>query len=249
MRPLFNGTNWASFKFSVTIDLHDEGVFEVATGATPRPQENGIEAQAWDRSNWRALKIMDEHFTDTIRHLILHLDTASAVWTALTDMFESRSATNKFLVEQKFFSFKYNEKKPVIENLAVLYSLISECRAVDVNIEKAGVLAKLLYSLPDRYKTLIYSFENIPKEKQTLDKLIDFLFQKETIDYRHNQLLGQENQQLTATEQPEVQPAHYVERNGHAENNFQRRQGPNCDQSFGNDQRNGNRFSGRRKRL
>ena len=43
-RPLFNGTNWTSFKFSVTIDLHDEDVFNVATGVTERPQGNAAPA-------------------------------------------------------------------------------------------------------------------------------------------------------------------------------------------------------------
>ena len=67
-RKLFDGTDWSNFKFSVTVQFHHEKLYDVVSGATPRPAAaDAVAADAWDTKNYCALTIIDQSVTDSVR--------------------------------------------------------------------------------------------------------------------------------------------------------------------------------------
>lgn len=240
-RPLFNGKNWTVFKHHVLAELRDEEVFNVATGVTPQPAGEGQEVIAWDRLNNRAIRIFNDYLSDEVCILIQHHETAAAIWTALTDMYEIRNESNMHAVQQRFFDFKYNATQPARENAARLNSLVADCRSVGVNISDASVITKLLHTLPESYEALIWSFRTLPEPERTIAKLSGFLVDKDELDKsrKNDQRHEREEKPHVAAEKQEVQPAlaHRVRSNqSHAQqrpNQNQQGRPPHQNNNFG----------------
>lgn len=225
-RPLFDGTNWTNFKFAVTIDLQDEEVFGVTSGATPRPAGEGANALAWDRKNWRALRILNDCINDGVRGLVKHCNTAPEVWTALLQMYENRNASNKHTVQQKFYTFTYNENQSARENVSRLNSLVADCQSVGIVLDREGIVTKLLYSLPKSCEALAYAFRVKPDAERTLESLTNLLVDRDMMNGLHPNPESEDRKQ--AADRKEVQPALVHRPNaqaGHAQSQ-QRQQRP-----------------------
>ena len=247
-RPLFDGTNWTSFKFSVRIDLRDEEVYNVTTGQTPRPAGEGADAIEWERKNNRALRILNDCFNESVRGLVKHLDTAAEVWTALVQMYETRNASNKHTIQQKFYNFSYNESQTARENVSRLNSLVADCLSVGIVLDREGIVTKMLFSLPKSCDALVYAFRGKPDADRTLEELANMLADKDMMDEAHARRTEPESRP-PAVERKEVQAALVHRTNaqaGHAQSQQrqQRQQRPNSNQS---DRPNNNNNFGRNR--
>lgn len=205
-RPLFNGTDWESFKFTAIIDLRDANAYEIATGVSLRPV--GLAArQAWDTAHNKGMKLINDSIGPSVRRLLYSQETLHGIWTKLLELYENRTPRNRFRVIQDCYSFKFDSTKSVQDNVAHLNGLVSACANAGEVIAQNQVLSILLTTLPQKYESIADAFDIVPQEQQDINTLTAMLLRKEAT-LKKNEPPADKSVDLPAAQQALVHRAH-----------------------------------------
>lgn len=94
------------------------------------------------------------NLSDSVLRQVIDQDTAYKMWTKLESLFATKDLPNKMFLREKFFTFKMDPSKTLVENLDEFKKIISEFKNLGDKLGDDNEAYVLLNSLPDYYKDL-----------------------------------------------------------------------------------------------
>lgn len=241
MRPLFDGKQWPTFKFSATIDLRAENAYQIATGEEERPVA-AAQRRDWDTRHAKGLRILKDSISNDVCKMLIDRETLPEVWAKLLEVYENNTPRNRFKLIRSCLSFKYDASKSVQENISNLNLLISACNAINDPISDHQKMSILLSTLPKVFESIGDTFETLPVEQQTTDMLTSMLLRKEA-----SKAITDTNSTNESEERVEAVQALYNRTHGNRQNDrrngnpsFKRRFNGRCNNCHGHGHRASN---------
>ena len=169
---------------SVTLYSHD--AFEIVDGSVAKPTTPAplVTNPAPDDAAKNAHKASEEQYTKELKDFlrkhgiaqkfivtsmgkrtmmhILHCKTAKEIWGKLHGIYESRSETSVYLLQQKWFSFKKGSNDDISSYISKIEDLAYSLNALQEPISDCMLMTKILMTLPANY----YSFKELKEKLQ-----------------------------------------------------------------------------------
>lgn len=86
--------------------MKSKGLFEIVTGAIPKPEEGRSE---WEKRDAKAQEIIVTRIEEKPLTHILACDTSAQMWDKLMCIYEQKSQVSVHLMLQKFFGLDYGQ--------------------------------------------------------------------------------------------------------------------------------------------
>lgn len=163
--------NWNVWKFQVKVTLKGLGLYDVIDGSEVKPEEAGEEYGKWLKRDSKAQSIIVSRLSENVMIHILACDTAEQMWKKLLSVFEQKSTLSIHLIQERFFSLKY-EGEGIAVHIAKVQELDNQLKQLGQELNSQMLITKVLTSLPEEYKHFVSAWESVPEDKQTFDDLI-----------------------------------------------------------------------------
>ena len=105
------------------------------------------------------------NLSDNVLREVINEETTYGMWTKLDEIYKSKDLPNPAYVRERYFTFKVDDNKSLIENLGEFKKLSSDFKELGDKIDDENESFILLNSLPEAYKevkmTLKYGRQKI----------------------------------------------------------------------------------------
>lgn len=166
------------WKFQVTIFMHAQNVFNVATGVAERPA-SGEQADEFDKKDAIGKKILIMTIDRTLQTHIMHCDKASDMWKKMNKIFEREGDQRQCTLMQDFFDAKYQKGSTIMNHISKLENIFYKLKAADSTITESMLLNKILSTLPENLNHFKTAWDLAPSETKTLSNLVSRLLTEE----------------------------------------------------------------------
>lgn len=130
------------------------------------------EQKRWRRIDAKAKRAMLLTMENELKEHVIHLPTSSAMWNKLVGMFQHDNAHMKDKLMQDFFEFRFDESKPIIENISKIQACAQRLNALEVTVNDSMIISKILNGLPMRYANFQTAWESTASAERTLERLL-----------------------------------------------------------------------------
>lgn len=161
--PKLNGTNYADWKFAVTMVLRRAGCWAIANGTTAKPQRG--DTTSWEALDDDALTLIGLSVEASQYQYIQDAETSAAAWTALKKHYEKNSRANRISLKRQFYGYKHNPEKPIQVYINDIRGLARRLAAIGVKVEDTDVMDVLIMNLDQSWSNIAGTLS------QTLDDL------------------------------------------------------------------------------
>lgn len=182
----FDGTNFQAWKFQMRHILISYNVYDLVMGTRARPalpgdNDNAIVAEnKWVRDNSKAMSLIATTMEPSQMEYLLTCETAAEMWMKLSNIHEQKTASNKFLLAQKFHEYRMNPTDSVVQHVAKLQNMARQLSDIGENVSDVHVMSKILGSLPSKYNALRTAWDSVDPERQTINYLQERLIKEES---------------------------------------------------------------------
>ncbi|KAF2888330.1 hypothetical protein ILUMI_17843 [Ignelater luminosus] len=121
----------------------------------------------WKKKDYIAVELIVSRIDEGTLPLIINCDTVLEIWNKLLSVFEQKSKSSVYLMQQKFMNYSWDNSINVSMNIAKLEELKYKLNELGEKL----IITKILTSLPTDYGYFISAWENMPENKRTLDIL------------------------------------------------------------------------------
>ena len=150
------------------------------SGDTARPADlTNTEGKAWRRQDAKAKFLILSAMEQVQQGTVLVCETAKEMWDRLASIHAQKSATNKLLLTQRFHEYRMNSTDPVAQHIAKIQNMARELLDLGENIPDLVVQAKIISSLPSKYRNFRSAWNSVEPARQTLEYLQERLIQEE----------------------------------------------------------------------
>lgn len=176
----FDGTNFQAWKFQVKAILVANEIYKVVNGETAKPDDlTTADGKKWVKENAKGMYILSSAMLPAQLENYLTCETAKDMWDKMALIFEQKSATNKATLLQKFYTCQMSTSETVIQYVTKVLNMARGLRDLEETISDAGIIAKILGSLPEKYNAFVTSWDSVDIAKQTIDTLQERLIKEE----------------------------------------------------------------------
>lgn len=157
-----------------------QDIYDVVNGDRIMPVENATntaQRKAWTKDNARAMflisvaRVLTTNISD-------HLYECE-MWEKMSAIHEQKTASNKLLLLQKFHEYKMDPNDSVVQHVAKIQNMAQQLSDLDEGQTNLAIMAKILGSLPNKYRALITAWDSVAPAAQTIQSLQERLIKEE----------------------------------------------------------------------
>lgn len=177
----FDGTNFQLWKFQMISLLIAQDIYDVVNGDQIMPVENATNAaqrKAWTKDNARAMFLISVTIEYSQLTYLTTCTSAREMWKKMSAIHEQKTASNKLLLLQKFHEYKMDPNDSVV-HVAKIQNMTQQLSDLDEGQTNSAIMAKILGSLPNKYRALITAWDSVAPAAQTIQSLQERLIKEE----------------------------------------------------------------------
>ena len=176
----FNGNNFQHWKFQISNALIAHDLIGYIDGTTQRPQSlNDDAGKAWVKGNAKAMFLLYAAIEEEEMNNLLICVTAKEMWDCLSTVHEQKSESHKLLLSQRFHEHRMDTNESVVAHISKVQNLARQLLDIRENISDSQVMAKILASLPSKYRNFRTTWNSIEERRQTIEFLQARLIEEE----------------------------------------------------------------------
>lgn len=178
-------SQWPRWKFHVRVTLNASGLYEVVNGDNPKPllikEDAETDAQAqvrhnkdlleWKRLDGKAQRIIVNALGPQAMQLIMRFNTSSEMWNKLISVYEQKSETHVYMLQQRFFSAVMDPSDNIVGHISKLEDIAQQLKDQNEEISNTMIISKVLMTLPPCYSHFHSAWESTASENRTIDNL------------------------------------------------------------------------------
>lgn len=181
--PMFDGTNFPSWKFRMLIVLeeHDwkecveEEVEEVEALAIKAEDSEAVKKSKKEETEKRKKKDRKcksfniSRICDSQLEYVQDQPTPKAMWVALHKVFERKSIASRLHLKKKLLTMRHDSSTSLQEHFLLFDRVMREYKATGAMIDNSDVICHLLLTLGPKFATVVTALETMPEENLTLE--------------------------------------------------------------------------------
>lgn len=129
----------------------------VVQGIEGNPGSSGTggttEAKDWQKKDAKAMRILSGGLNDDNHSAIRDCETLIAMFTKIKSLYETKTETNKYLLNQALHALKFKDGQLVQSYCSDLAVLVQQLEAIGEKVGDASLVAKLINDLPSKFDT------------------------------------------------------------------------------------------------
>lgn len=172
-------TNYVSWKFKLDLLLKMKDLSEYVSGNIVKPEETSVGYGAWVKKDIEAQTIIGLNVDEKIALKISTCKSANEMITRLEGLYGKKSQKSTAMLQQQFFSYKYDESKSVAENCLLIDGLAQDLRSNGEEVKDSWIMSRILNSLPSKFDHFHAAWESVTEADKSLQNLRDRLQQEE----------------------------------------------------------------------
>ena len=138
------------------------------------------EHDSWIRADAKARAVIGLTLSDEHLEHVRDCETAAAMWSVITDLFQRKTLLNKLACRRRFYSAKMAASEKAMAFISRVRQLSADCKAMGVEIDDKDVAMTVLCGLPDKYEHLIVAIDAAANDDTlTMDFVKSRLLQEE----------------------------------------------------------------------
>lgn len=174
-------SNYVSWRFKLNLLLRMKGLMEIVSGENLRPEggNEGAVLIAWIKKDIEAQTIIGLNVDEKIALKITTCDTSAKMITRLEEIYGRKSQKTTAMLQQQFFSYKYNDSKTAVENCLSIDGLAQELRASGEEVKDSWIMSRILNCLPAKLDHFHADWESVAEIDKIFSNLRDRLQQED----------------------------------------------------------------------
>ena len=179
----FNGTNFAFWKFQLTLILEQHELCDIVFGKCKRPdplpagsdptqitaRENVI--KSWNKKDNSARCFIVSTIEEQAQRSLINCKNANEMWNRLKSQYEQTSEENKHYLLQKYYAYEYEEGNNITNHITTLETMATELSDVGMPLSEEQKVGRILMSLPKKFGHFHTSWQNVDSSKRTVQLL------------------------------------------------------------------------------
>ncbi|XP_074032153.1 uncharacterized protein [Leptinotarsa decemlineata] len=181
--PVFDGKDWAKWKFRLLLTLETKNCKEVLNNEIPEGTgSTAASIEQWKKSDVKARSIIVQGVSNAQLELIINEKTAADMLKKLNAIYEPSSTALKLLAKRKLLGLKMKQEDDPQDFITVFERHINELKNTGEIIEEEDQLNYLLLALPDSCSTIIDIIDALAPTQRT----VEYVKSKLLIDFKRN---------------------------------------------------------------
>ncbi|UYV81871.1 hypothetical protein LAZ67_20002749 [Cordylochernes scorpioides] len=178
----FNGDNFHLWKFQMKIILEAKDLLSITDGSEVKPEiEDIAKFSNWKKKDAKSKMLITTALEFKYLQQIVNCQTSAEMWKKLSTIYELKSETNKYLLQQRFFEYKMNPNDNIATHISKVETLAQQMKDLGEPISDVALITKIICSLPDKYKNFITAWDSVSSEEKTLENLTARLLKEESL--------------------------------------------------------------------
>ncbi|UYV74313.1 hypothetical protein LAZ67_11002983 [Cordylochernes scorpioides] len=178
----FNGDNFHLWKFQMKIILEAKDLLSITDGSEVKPEiEDIAKFSNWKKKYAKSKMLITTALEFKYLQQIVNCQTSAEMWKKLSTIYELKSETNKYLLQQRFFEYKMNPNDNIATHISKVETLAQQMKDLGEPISDVALITKIICSLPDKYKNFITAWDSVSSEEKTLENLTARLLKEESL--------------------------------------------------------------------
>lgn len=169
IEKLVDAESYAVWKFDVEIAVSAIGL-EKMLRLAERP--TNVTEDIWIRHDGRVKRIISSTIDKKAKLHIMKCTSAKEMFDKLASVYEKDTEQNKHKLLMEFYSYQYDKKLNMIDNIAVLENLAVRLSSLSHNIDDDMIIGKVMSILPQEYRYFSTAWQSTAKIEQTLANFI-----------------------------------------------------------------------------
>ena len=112
---------------------------------------------------------------------VLACITAKEMWDKLVMIHEQKSTTHKLLLTQRFHEYRMSPTDYVATHVAKVQNMAHQFLDLGENLTDLVIIAKILASLPSKFKSFRSAWNSVAPDRQTIEYLQERLLEEESM--------------------------------------------------------------------
>lgn len=169
--------NFISWRFKLNLALKYKDLYDIVTGAKPRPAGAVSEANvsAWLKKDVEAQTLIGLNVNSKIANKIANCRTAKDMIDKLTSLYGTKTDVTLETSRIKFFTFVYDENKSAVENCLEILELAEEVSTEKDPMRESWIMTRIMSVLPPKLAHFRTSWDNVTGATKNVDTLIERL--------------------------------------------------------------------------
>ncbi|UYV73992.1 hypothetical protein LAZ67_11001747 [Cordylochernes scorpioides] len=178
----FNGDNFHLWKFQMKIILEAKDLLSITDGSEVKPEiEDIAKFSNWKKKDAKSKMLITTALEFKYLQQIVNCQTSAEMWKKLSTIYELKSETNKYLLQQRFFEYKMNPNDNIATHISKVETLAQQMKDLGEPISDVALITMIICSLPDKYKNFITAWDSVSSEEKTLENLTARLLKEESL--------------------------------------------------------------------
>lgn len=159
----FDGTNFSSWKFRMTLILKEKDVFEVIEHIFNETIYNTeAKVREYKTKDVKARSLIVQCVTDGQLELLKNKESAYDMWKCLEEAFEKKGIAGQMFLRKKLLTMRYEEGESFDDFISEFDKTIRLLKEAGAELRDEDAICNLLMSLPKSYETIIAVLEGTP---------------------------------------------------------------------------------------
>lgn len=181
--PMFDGTNFPSWKFRMLTVLEEhelkecveEEVGEVEALIIKAEDSEAVKKKKKEDTEKRKKRdrkcksFIISRISDSQLEYVQDQPTPKAMWVALHKVFERKSIASRLHLKKKLLTLRHESGTSLQEHFLIFDRVVREYKATGAMIDDIDVVCHLLLTLGPRFATVVTALETMPEENLTLE--------------------------------------------------------------------------------
>ncbi|UYV65276.1 hypothetical protein LAZ67_3003777 [Cordylochernes scorpioides] len=128
----FNGDNFHLWKFQMKIILEAKDLLSITDGSEVKPEiEDIAKFSNWKKKDAKSKMLITTALEFKYLQQIVNCQTSAEMWKKLSTIYELKSETNKYLLQQRFFEYKMNPNDNIATHISKVETLAQQMKDLE----------------------------------------------------------------------------------------------------------------------
>lgn len=180
--PLFDGSNFASWKFRIQVVLEEHELLECIENEVEDVEELKVKQEDTDavrqakqklaekrqKKDRRCKSVLISRIHDSMLEYVQDKATPRAIWIALQKVFERRSIASRLHLKKKILTLRHGGGS-LQDHFLSFDRVVREYKGTGAAMEDIDIVCHLLLTLGPAYATVVTVLETMPENNLTLE--------------------------------------------------------------------------------
>ncbi|UYV63270.1 K02A2.6-like, partial [Cordylochernes scorpioides] len=157
-------------------------ILSITDGSEVKPEiEDIAKFSEWKKKDAKSKMLITTALEFKYLQQIVNCQTSAEMWKKLSTIYELKSETNKYLLQQRFFEYKMNPNDNIASHIFKVETQAQQMKDLGEPISDVALITKIICSLPDKYKNFVTAWDSVSSEENTLENLTARLLKEESL--------------------------------------------------------------------